>query len=117
MQIRETIQNTTAILTLEGNFLCQPENTVLKTKILHLINDGIRCVIIDLGEVTCINSDGLGVLISALSTLRKAGVELRLANATDLVDNLLVLTQLVKIFNKFDSVDKALPGGSASKSS
>src|SRR5258707_14856839 len=108
MPIRETIQSTTAIITLEGNFLCQPDNGMLKGRVHELMDTGMKCIIIDLGEVTCINSDGLGVLISILSTLRKAGVELRLANATDLVDNLLVLTQLVKIFNKFDSVDQAL---------
>ena len=108
MQIRETIKNTTAILTLEGSFLCQPDNGALKGKVHKLVESGMTCIIIDLGEVTCINSDGLGVLISVLSTLRKSGIELRLANATDLVDNLLVLTQLVKIFNKFDSVDQAL---------
>jgi anti-sigma B factor antagonist len=108
MQIRETIQNTTAILTLEGSYLCQPDNGTLKGRVHQLLEKGIKCIIIDLGEVTCINSDGLGVLISVLSTLRKAGVELRLANATDLVDNLLVLTQLVKIFNKFETVDQAL---------
>ena len=108
MQIRETIKNTTAILTLEGNSLCVPDNGVLKGRVNQLVEKGMKCVIIDLGEVTCINSDGLGVLISVLSTLRKSGIELRLANATDLVDNLLVLTQLVKIFNKYDSVDQAL---------
>lgn len=108
MQIRETIRNTTAILTLEGNFLCQPDNGMLKGKVHQIIEKGVTCIIIDLGEVTCINSDGLGVLISVLSTLRKSGIELRLANATDLVDNLLVLTQLVKIFNKYESVDQAL---------
>ncbi len=108
MQIRETIKNTTAILTLEGNFLCQPDNGALKGRVHQLIDTGMKCIVIDLGEVTCINSDGLGVLISVLSTLRKSGIELRLANATDLVDNLLVLTQLVKIFNKFETVDQAL---------
>ena len=114
--IRETIQNKTAILTLEGNFLCQPESGMLKKRIQQLVGEGIQCVIIDLGEVTCINSDGLGVLISALTTLRKDGVELRLANANDLVDNLLALTQLVRIFNKYDSVAQALTKDSEEKS-
>src|SRR5262245_25709813 len=108
MQIRETIKDSTAILTLEGSSLCLPDNGVLKGRVHQHIDNGITCIIIDLGEVTCINSDGLGVLISVLSTLRKSGIELRLANATDLVDNLLVLTQLVKIFNKYETVDQAL---------
>ncbi len=99
-----------AILTLEGNFLCLPENTSLKDKITSLLGTGVKRFIIDLGEVTCINSDGLGVLISALATLRRAGVELRLANTTDLVDNLLLLTQLVKIFDTYGTVEQAITG-------
>ncbi len=74
MHIRETIQNTTAVITLEGNFLCQPDNGMLKGKVHQLLEKGMKCIIIDLGEVTCINSDGLGVLISVLSTLRKAAM-------------------------------------------
>ncbi len=110
MAIRQTIRNDVVILTLEGNFLCQPENTELKDKITSLLGTGAKRFIIDLGEVTCINSDGLGTLISALATLRRAGVELRLANTTDLVDNLLLLTQLVKIFDTYGSIEEALSG-------
>jgi anti-anti-sigma regulatory factor len=40
--------------------------------------------------------------------LRKAGVELKLANATDIVDNLLILTQLTKVFQTHETVGSAL---------
>ena len=108
MNIRESVDNKVAVLTLEGNFLCQPGNIRLKDRIQVLLTQGIKCLVIDLGEVTCINSDGLGVLIASLSTLKKAGVELRLANASDLVDNLLILTQLTKVFSTFDTVGQAI---------
>ena len=110
MEIRQTIMGDAVILTLEGNFLCQPENTKLKDTVHSLLGTGLKRFIIDLGEVTCINSDGLGVLIAALSTLRRSGVELKLANTTDLVDNLLILTQLVKIFDTYGTIDEALRG-------
>ena len=110
MPIRQTTRGDVVILTLEGNFLCQPENTELKDKITSLLGKEVQHFIIDMGEVTCINSDGLGVLISSLATLRRAGVELRLANTTDLVDNLLLLTQLVKIFDTYGTVEQALTG-------
>ena len=108
MRIRETIEDHVAVLTLEGNFLCLPSSGSLRDRIQALLTDGIKCVVIDLGEVTCVNSEGLGVLIASLATLKRSGVELRLANASDIVDNLLLLTQLTKVFSTHDTVGQAV---------
>ncbi|MBI1804119.1 MAG: STAS domain-containing protein [Ignavibacteriae bacterium] len=108
MPIKETISDQVAIFKLEGNFLCEDDGGKFKSRLIDLLATGIKCVIIDLGAVTCINSEGLGMLIGALTTLKQANVDLRLANTTDLVDNLLIITQLVRIFDKHQTVDQAL---------
>jgi len=108
MPIRESISDTVAIFAMDGSVLCEGAHDEFRSRLEKVINGGIKCVIIDLGKVTCINSDGLGMLIGALSTLKQAKIELRLANTTDLVDNLLIITQLVKLFDKHETVDQAL---------
>ncbi len=115
MPIRESISDTVAIFALEGSFLCEGEHDEFKSRMQKLIDGGIQCVIIDLGKVTCINSDGLGMLIGALSTLKQAKVELRLANTTDLVDNLLIITQLIKLFDTHQTVDQAISSHKSKK--
>jgi anti-sigma B factor antagonist len=117
MLLRETIDNDVAVLTIEGNFLCQPPNVQLRDRIQKFVAAGVKCVVIDLGEVTCINSDGLGILIGATSTLRRANVELKLANASDLVDNLLILTQLTKVFQTHETVGSAVSSFKSKKTS
>jgi anti-sigma B factor antagonist len=117
MLLRETVDNDLAVLSIEGNYLCQPVNVELRDRIQKFIANGIKCVVIDLGEVTCINSDGLGILIGATTTLRKAGVELKLANTSDIVDNLLILTQLTKVFQTHETVSSAISSFKGKRSS
>jgi anti-sigma B factor antagonist len=64
--------------------------------------------VIDLGKVDWMNSTGLGLLISGLTTLKKSGGELKLANVTDKIQSLLTITKLVTIFKSFDTVDEAI---------
>ena len=53
------------------------------------------------------NSSGLGMLISAMTTLRNAGGDLRLANVADRIQSLLVITKLITVFKHFESVEDA----------
>ena len=108
MQIKEKIANDTAILTFKGSIISEPDTTKMREKIYSLVTDGIKHVIIDLGGVDHVSSLGLGGLISALTTMRKAGGDIRLARVAERVQNLLVITRLVKIFDTYESVKKAL---------
>lgn len=54
------------------------------------------------------NSSGLGMLIGGLTTMRKSGGDLRIANATDKIQSLLIVTKLITVFKHYDSVDKAV---------
>jgi len=68
----------------------------------------VKHVVIDMGGVNYVNSSGLGTLISALTTMRNAGGDLRLARIGEKVQNLFVITQLVKVFDTYETVERAL---------
>ncbi len=53
------------------------------------------------------NSSGLGMLIGALTTMRNADGDLRIANATDKIESLLMITKLITVFHHYKSVDEA----------
>ena len=77
--------------------------------LLHkLIDEGKTRIVIDLGDVKFMNSSGLGMLIGGLTTVKKANGFYKLANVTDKIESLLIITKLITIFETFDSVDKAL---------
>jgi len=65
-------------------------------------------VVVDLSKVKFMNSSGLGMLISGMTTMRNAGGDLRLANVADRIQSLLVITKLITVFKHFDSVDEAV---------
>ena len=108
MKIKEKIENRVAILSLSGKMMGGPETTALHDHIRGLLNDGVNKVVIDLGGVKWINSSGLGVLMAAMTTLKNAEGQLKLANVTEKVESLLMITQLMRIFETYDSVERAV---------
>lgn len=108
MQIKEKIENGVAVLTLKGDLLGEPDTTSIRDKIHSLVSDEVKNVVMDLGGVNYMNSSGLGALISALTTVRNSGGDLRLARVGGKVQNLFVMTQLVKVFDTYETLDRAL---------
>ncbi|MCK4559927.1 MAG: STAS domain-containing protein [Calditrichia bacterium] len=108
MKIKEKIENHVAVLSLHGKMMGGPETTALHDHIRGLMKDGISKVVIDLGGVKWINSSGLGVLMAAMTTLKNSEGQMKLANVTEKVESLLMITQLIRIFDTFDSVDRAV---------
>ena len=54
------------------------------------------------------NSSGLGILVSGLTTVRNAGGEMKICNPTDKIESLLIMTRLITIFETFKSEDEAV---------
>lgn len=73
-----------------------------------LIADGKDKVVIDLGKTSYSNSLGIGMLIGAHTSISNAGGHLVLANVTDRINNILIVTKLLLIFKTFESVDEAI---------
>lgn len=97
-----------AIIELSGDIIGGPETTEFSNEIKKLLADNKKNIIIDLGQVKFMNSSGLGMLISALTTVKKENGNLKLANITDKIESLLMITKLITIFETYQSVDEAV---------
>jgi anti-sigma B factor antagonist len=96
------------VIELKGNVM-GGEDTKDFTETLHkLIDEGKKNVIVDLSAVKFMNSSGLGMLISGLTTMKRADGHLKLANVTDKIESLLIITKLITIFESYESVDEAV---------
>ncbi len=96
------------LVELKGNVMGGPDASSLNEELHKLIDAGKSKVVVDLGDVKFMNSSGLGMLIGALTTVRNAGGNLKLARASEKIEQLLVVTKLVTVFEHFDTVDEAL---------
>jgi len=108
MEIQQSEQEGLIVLKLSGKIIGGPDATVLNDKLHDLIESGHRNVIADLEQVNWMNSSGLGILISALTTIRNAGGDLRIAATTEKIKNLLTITKLTNLFSLYDTVEEAI---------
>jgi anti-sigma B factor antagonist len=108
MHIDERILNDTAILSLRGELLNEEDNGALRQKVTSLIVDGITKIVIDLGRVNRINSQGLSALIAAVNTVRESGGDIRFAQIDRHIHSIFVETKLVQVFRTYETVGRAM---------
>jgi len=95
------------VITLKGNIMGGPDGAKLLDSLHELKEQGKKNVVVDLAKVKFMNSSGLGMLISGMTTMRNAGGDLRLANPADRIQSLLIITKLITVFKHYDSVEAA----------
>jgi anti-sigma B factor antagonist len=108
MTIKEKMHGTVAVLTLKGNLMGDPDTENFREKIRSLLQEGFSKIVVDMKGVRWISSTGLGTLIAALTSVKNKNGELRLANVTEKVESLFAITQLVKVFKTYETVDRAI---------
>ena len=109
MQIAERSVGNVAILDLSGPItLAKGDDRLLKDKINSLVHQGQTNILVNLGGVTTMDSAGLGELVGAYSTVKKAGGSMKLVNLTKRLHDLLSITKLVTIFDTFETEQEAL---------
>ncbi|MBE0646120.1 MAG: STAS domain-containing protein [Bacteroidetes bacterium] len=108
MQIKETIEGDVVVLALKGNLMGEPETTEFREKIKSLVRDGFLKIVLDVAKIKWINSSGLGALIAALATVNGSGGDMRIANVTDKINSLFMITQLIKVFKSFDTIERTV---------
>ena len=92
----------------KGKMMGGPDTVKFHEAIKGYIDQGKKNFVVDLGNVDRMNSPGLGVLITAYTSIRNAGGDLVIARPTKKVKSLFVITQLERIFKSFDEVDDAV---------
>jgi len=96
------------VLELSGKIMGGPDAAILNEKLHELIGGNNAKVVADLSKVNWMNSSGLGILIGGLTTMRNNGGDLKLANITDRIQSLLMVTKLLTIFETFETVEAAI---------
>ena len=107
MDIKEKEQNGVVVLDIAGEIdLYNAPN--IKSFILKKIEIQKVNVVINMQEVSYIDSSGIGALISSLSNLKKYQGSLKITNIHDSVKKVFELTKLTSFFEIYANVDAAL---------
>ena len=101
------------IVDLSGRITLGEGSVVLRDTIKDLLGKGQKKILLNLGDVSYIDSSGIGELVSAFTSVRNQGGELKLLNLTKKVHDLLQITKLYTVFDVKD--DEAAAVGAFSK--
>ena len=96
------------VLDLSGRITLGEGSVQLRDAIRDLIGKGQKRILLDLGDVSYIDSSGLGELVSAYTTAKNQGANLKLLKLTKKVHDLLQLTKLYTVFDIYDDEAKAI---------
>jgi len=94
--------NGIVIVDLSGRITLGEGSVLLRDLVRDLVTKGQRKILLNLGDVTYIDSSGIGELVSAFTTVRNQGGELKLLNLTKKVHDLLQITKLYTVFDVKD---------------
>jgi len=108
LYIVEKLMSGIIVLDMRGRITLGRETETFRSKIRELVDAGTRRLILDLGEVTYIDSVGLSTLIAGWTSMRKQGGDLKLVRLPQGVHQLLQITRLATVFEIHNSVESAL---------
>src|SRR5947209_13865707 len=90
------------IVDLSGRITLGEGSVVLRDTVRDLLGKGQKKILLNLGDVSYIDSSGIGELVSAYTTVRNQSGDLRLLNLTKKVHDLLQITKLYTVFDVKD---------------
>ena len=97
-----------AVVDMSGRITLGEGSVVLRDTIRDLVGKGQKKILLNLGDVTYIDSSGIGELVSAFTAVRREGGELKLLNLTKKVHDLLQITKLYTVFDIKDDEATAI---------
>jgi anti-sigma B factor antagonist len=100
--------NGVTIVDLSGRITLGEGSVLLRDMVRDLVTKGQRKILLNLGDVTYIDSSGIGELVSAFTTVRNQGGDLKLLNLTKKVHDLLQITKLYTVFDVRDDETMAV---------
>ncbi|HVP65059.1 MAG TPA: STAS domain-containing protein [candidate division Zixibacteria bacterium] len=96
------------IVDLNGRITLGEGSVVLRDTVRNLLADDRKKILLNLADVTYIDSSGIGELVSAYTQVKNQGGDLKLLNLTKKVHDLLQITKLYTVFEIADDEAKAI---------
>ena len=96
------------IVDCSGRITLGEGSVILRDQVRDLLSKGQKKILLNLADVTYIDSSGIGELVSAFTTVRNQSGELKLLNLTKKVHDLLQITKLYTVFDVKDDETAAV---------
>lgn len=108
LKITKRQDKNVTILDLSGKVQIGESNTELRTTLRELAKEGKKNILLNLAEVSQIDSSGLGEFVGSSASLRKAGGKIKLLNLSDRINELMTITKLLTVFEIYENEELAV---------
>jgi len=108
LEVTERQAGDVTILDMSGSVRMGAGSIELRNAIRGLVDGGKKKILLNLRAVKNIDSSGIGELIANYTTVSRDGGQLKLLNLTEKIQNLLVITKLLTVFDAYDNEAEAL---------
>lgn len=96
------------VMDIEGKITIGAGDIELRKQIEDAIAAGQLNILLNLGGVSHIDSSGIGEMVGCFTTVARKGGKMKLLNLTQKIHDILQITQLITVFDVFDSEPEAL---------
>jgi anti-sigma B factor antagonist len=100
--------NGVTVVDVSGRITLGEGSSTLRETVHGLLNSGQKQILLNLGDVTYIDSSGIGELVNGFTTVTGQGGQLKLLNLTKNVQDLLRITKLYTVFDVHDDETGAI---------
>jgi anti-sigma B factor antagonist len=97
-----------AVVALDGRIVLGEESTALREKVKSLMAEGKKKVVLNMDNITFIDSAGLGTLVAAHTSAKTQGGSLRLCHLGSKFQEVLQITKLLTIFDVYKTEAEAV---------
>ena len=108
LEVTERQAGDVTILDMNGAVRIGEGSIALRDAIRGLADSGKKKILLNLAGVNYVDSSGIGELIANYTTVSRQGGQLKLLNLTDRIQNLLVITKLLTVFDAYEDEGEAL---------
>ncbi|HEU4710234.1 MAG TPA: STAS domain-containing protein [Pyrinomonadaceae bacterium] len=108
LDVKERQAGDVTILDMSGEVRIGDSSVAFRDVVRKLTADGKNKILLNLAGVNYVDSSGIGELIANYTTVSRQGGQLKLLNLTDRIQNLLVITKLLTVFDSYEDEGEAL---------
>lgn len=108
LKIIDRVVEGVAVEALEGRIVLGEESNALREKVKSLLASGQKQIVLNMDNVTYIDSSGLGTLVAAHTGARVQGASMRISNLGSKFQEILQVTKLVTVFEVFPTEAAAI---------
>jgi len=95
------------VVKFKGKLKGGPDSENFHNTIQSFLKEGKKNIIIDMADVSFVDSAGLGILVRGYTTMKNAGGEMKLAAISNKVEGVLAITKLNSVFDQYPTVEEA----------